>query len=246
MRWPVLLLPVLVLASCLSSHQDEVRIPLRTAGDGIFEFPVQGGVRIELVRADLVFGPLYLCPGDQAGELCPTARLEWLGAARVNALDESAHQVGSLHGATGEVRSFMFDYGISSLLTQEASLDAEAVQNLGGDSLALSGIATLPDQRRIRFHLRTRLEFEGKASRGYSLVRKGSTDEFGHSVTDEDDSLTVKFSPSDWLEEFGPEDFPEEGSEIEFDEESSATLKIRQALTAGKRPRFLWSQGDDD
>ena len=79
-----------------------------------------GDVSVTIDRADLAFGPLYLCAGATAGDLCDTARFEWLDSAVVDTTLSDPVKVGELSGVTGTVRSWMYDLGLSSQLTREA------------------------------------------------------------------------------------------------------------------------------
>ena len=80
------------LTACAETSQERVQIPLEVTGTAPAGTVLSlGDVPVTLTRADLAFGPLYLCAGTQAGELCETARLEWLDSVVVDALDEAGH-----------------------------------------------------------------------------------------------------------------------------------------------------------
>ncbi|MGB0680553.1 MAG: hypothetical protein ACPGUV_12905, partial [Polyangiales bacterium] len=58
-------------ASCIDTGQNRARVPLFVAGSDSSEAVLaKGGVPITIDRADLAFGPLYLCAGVSAGDLC--------------------------------------------------------------------------------------------------------------------------------------------------------------------------------
>ena len=69
MRAERLVLLVGLLAGCGRPGAVETSIPLMVAGTEL-EAPIEGrdGWSIELSRADLAFGPLYLCSGVKAGD----------------------------------------------------------------------------------------------------------------------------------------------------------------------------------
>ena len=116
--WRLTLVICLALCGCGEQQQQRVSIPLYVAGTTLSK-PVEarGGVRLNISRAELAFGALYLCAGASAGDLCESARLEWLGSALIDTLDASPQEVGALTGVTGPVRSWMYDLGLSSQLT---------------------------------------------------------------------------------------------------------------------------------
>src|SRR5690606_2863629 len=140
----VLLGWVAVAIACVAVGAAQIEVPLQVAGTAVDE-PVVGkaGAQIELDRAELAFGPIYLCAGAQAGELCDTAQLEWLDAVVIDALDPAPVEAGRLRGREGTVRSWMFDLGVVSLLTQKNPLVLAAAEQLGGASLRIEGRAEL-------------------------------------------------------------------------------------------------------
>ncbi|MGB1698880.1 MAG: hypothetical protein ACPHRO_02925, partial [Nannocystaceae bacterium] len=86
LRWALAL--ALFSAGCLDTGQQRAEVPLSVAGTaGAGTVLTEGGVSLSVDRADLAFGPLYLCPGNTAGDLCDVARMEWLDATVVDTLD---------------------------------------------------------------------------------------------------------------------------------------------------------------
>ncbi|MCA9692435.1 MAG: hypothetical protein KC636_22745 [Myxococcales bacterium] len=196
-RW-IALLGALACA-CVDTGGGAVAVPLYVAGTAQAG-PIDGkdGVTIELARAELAFGPLYLCAGAQAGELCETARLEWLESAVVDALDDAPREVGALTGVTGWVRSWMFDLGVTSLLTRDEPLALAAADALDGASVALEGVAHVGDVA-LPFRAAALIQQEEQTERGVPVLRKSASEEFEHEVTVAEAGLLVRFDPAPWV-----------------------------------------------
>src|SRR5690606_17259403 len=89
---------------CADVGQKNETITLFVAGTDLSEPVIAvGEIEVLVDRADLAFGPLYLCAGATAGELCDTARLEWLDSVVVDTTSPEPMQVGELTGVTGHV-----------------------------------------------------------------------------------------------------------------------------------------------
>ncbi|MFT5358133.1 MAG: hypothetical protein ACI9KE_005370 [Polyangiales bacterium] len=101
----------LLCASCIDSSLSPVTLELRAEARGEARFEARDGWQVELTTATLLFGPLYLCPAPQAGDLCDIARAEFLEAATIDALATGAQPLGQLAGVSGVVRSAMWEYG---------------------------------------------------------------------------------------------------------------------------------------
>jgi len=164
--------------------------------------PIVGanGWSIELHQAQLAFGPLYLCAGYQAGSLCETARAEWTDSAVVDALDPNALEVGQLTGVSGPIRSWMFDLGITSLLTQQRPEVLSAASSLGGNSVRISGVA-VKGSRSLPFAIAMPIQQDEMTEIGASVVRKSTADVFEHRLSDKDQGLTVRFDATPWVRE---------------------------------------------
>ncbi len=243
-------LAAMVAYACVDAPQDEVSLELVASGMEVDELGLGDGLSLSLSRADLAFGPLYLCPGTQAGELCDTARLEWTQSAVVDVLDSEPQSLGRLLGVTGPIRSYMFDYGISSLLTQERPQILDAAEQLDGASLVLSGEAIL-DGTAVPFSVGVVVEQSEDTESGVPVVRKSTTERFDFEVTVDSRRFTVAFRPESWFSSVSREHFDdainpddceigvdESCEEIEFDPDSSLARVIGQALSAGRRPEF--------
>lgn len=234
--------------ACSSSPQDFVELPLVVRGTNVQEVEAGDDVALSLTRADVAFGPLYVCAGAQAGDHCDTARLEWRESAVVDTLNEDATEIGMLAGVTGEVRSWMFDYGITSLLTQSEPQILHAARELGDVSLVVEGVATLSGTE-VPFVIETVVQQTNETERGVPVVRKSTSDVFGGEVTENTASLEVVFDPAAWLVALRRTDFEalaldcEIGVDTEceavfFDSSSRVGGVVSQAMTSGVRPTF--------
>ena len=204
------------LASCtgtgLVTGLARVDIPLFVAGTKTPALTTQGGVPIVLQRAQLAFGPLYLCPGAQAGKLCHTARLEWLHSVVVDAMDERPVSAGTLVGTSGPVKSWMFDLGLTSQLTQRVPVALEAAAKLGGVSLILQGEATLADGTVLPFRAAVPVQQSQETELGVPVVRKSTSDVFSHDVLGDEGGLLIRFDSRLWLQGVDFRDFLEDAS----------------------------------
>jgi hypothetical protein len=142
----------------------------------------------------------------------------------------------------------MFDYGISSLLTQEEPLVLDAVRELGGVSLRLEGTAELTGTV-IPFSLEVVVKQSEGTERGVPVVRKSSSDAFDVEITTASTELTISFDPSSWLanlraalfeQAVGPCEIgvAETCPALSFDADSDVARVVGQAMTAGVRPDF--------
>lgn len=234
------LLVCLLVAGCAETGAVEIAVPLAVAGTATEPFEGRDGWHISLHRADVAFGPLYLCSGHQAGELCATARAEWLGSVVVDALDPEPTTAGNLTGTSGMTRSWMYDHGITSLLTRAEPLALEAAEALGGSSVVIEGTATR-DGERVDFVAEVPVRQTEATERGVPVVRKSTSDLFEHDLTGQEARLIVRFDPRPWLEgvDFDPLAGGDEG-EVRVPSDGQGTRAIRNAVVAGERPAFEW------
>lgn len=191
--WPWLVL------SCAETGQDHVSVELAVRGtDAPTPVDSGSGSAITLSRAELAFGPLYLCPGATAGELCETARAEWLDTIVVDLLDTERRSAGELIGSSGPLLSYMYDLGISSQLTRSEPTILPAAAELGDASLVLEGRAVV-DGIELPFSLSLALQQTTETEIGVPIVRKSSSEFFQHELTPSDESLTVTFDATPWV-----------------------------------------------
>ena len=200
MRWRrALALTTVLAAACAETGQDRTSVPLFVAGTNVSE-PVVAGfdVPVTIDRADLAFGPLYLCAGATAGDLCETARLEWLETVVVDTTASAPAPAGELSGLTGTVRSWMYDLGISSQLTRAEPFILDAASELGGTSLVIEGRAVV-DGIELPFTASVPIQQTDDTELGVPVVRKSTSEAFSRDVGPDESALLVTFDPSTWI-----------------------------------------------
>lgn len=195
-RW----LLALLLTGCIDTTIESTTIALSASGtDASAPFEGRNGAMITLERADVAFGPLYLCTGAMAGALCDEAIAQWTDAEVVDALDPTSMELGSMTALTGTTRSYMYDLGISSLLTRDQPLVSPAAESLGPASVVVEGRAEV-DGQTIPFSVAVRVEQSNEVERGVPVIRSGMGDGFSEEVLpDGRSSLEVRFDPRPWL-----------------------------------------------
>jgi len=196
MRFVSLIFCACLFAGCAKTGQDRVALPLYVAGTAVTE-PViaTGEVPITIERAVLAFGPLYLCAGTTAGELCETARLEWLESVVVDTLAVDPVQAGMLTGVTGTVQSWMYDLGISSQLTASEPYVLDAARQLDGASFVIEGRAIV-DGIDVPFSASIPVQQSERTEVGVPVVRKSSSEFLFQDIQSEDLTLTLRFNPA--------------------------------------------------
>jgi hypothetical protein len=237
------------LAGCADAGQSQAEVPLYVSGSEL-SGPVAaaGDVVLTIDRAELAFGPLYLCAGTQAGELCDAARLEWLGSVRIDLQQPEPRRAGTLSGTTGGVRSWMYDLGISSQLTHNEPFVLDAAQELGGASLLVEGRASQGGPE-VPFVAQVVVQQGADVERGVPVVRKGTGDVFNHDVTGTEPGLWVRFDASAWLRgmdlrsELAESACVTEGDcsePLRLAPDSVAYRGLHNAVVSGRRPEFDW------
>ncbi len=127
-------------SGCGDTLGSRVEIPASARGSNEHDFEV-GDFSIHMERADIGFGPLYMCASTvPSSELCENALAELVPSVTIDGLDGSPQPLPSLDGTTGTVRSAVFDYGISWTLTDEAPEPSAGAP--GGHSARFAGTAT--------------------------------------------------------------------------------------------------------
>lgn len=198
-RKQALALITVLAAGCAETGQDRTSVPLFVAGTNVSEPVVAAfGVPVTIDRADLAFGPLYLCAGATAGDLCDTARLEWLETVVVDTTASEPAPAGELSGVTGTVRSWMYDLGISSQLTRREPFILDAATQLGGASLVLEGRAVV-DGIEVPFTASVPIQQTDDTELGVPVVRKSTSESFFRDVGSDESALLLRFDPSAWV-----------------------------------------------
>lgn len=190
---------VILAAGCAETGQDRTQVPLFVAGADVSEaIAAVGDVPVTIDRADLAFGPLYLCAGVTAGDLCETARLEWLETVVVDTAVSEPAPAGELSGVTGPVRSWMYDLGISSQLTRTEPFVLGAASELGDTSFVLEGRAVV-DEIEIPFAASVPIQQTADTELGVPVVRKSNSESFFRDVQSDEAGLVVRFDPAAWV-----------------------------------------------
>lgn len=212
-----LLFSCLLLGSCLDTGTKLVEFRVEASGSNA-RFQNDFGWQIELSEAELLFGPLVLCPGVTAGDLCTTARGEMLSVAQVDLLDESTREIARGAGLEGSVGSAMWDYGRPWRLS-----DSEPEAN--GTSLIISGIAQQGDTS-VPFSVSYNADSAGA---GIVLVRVSGSPE---GELSESTIAHVQFDVQGWLRRvhFDDDDL--------FEDDSRSIRALRNAMLVGARPRL--------
>lgn len=100
-----------------------------------------GDWQVTIERADVAFGPIYLCASERASaDLCGESVAEMLDVGIIDATDPAPVLLGEGLAFTGRAQSAMWDYGRSWLLTQTLVKPDPIAP--GGHSLVLRGTAT--------------------------------------------------------------------------------------------------------
>lgn len=230
----------LLLASCVETGRAYVELPLLASGTGETRVE-QGEWTLELARADVAFGPLYLCATESASpEFCESAVLELTEAVTIDALDPAPQELATTFGVTGTVRSAMWDYGISWLATQPRARPLEGAVD-GERSASFELRVTHEDGR--AFDVRAELEIAPSA-RGIVVVRGQRVR--AHDVTSSDDALRVRVDPIAWWSRVDVERLAaraaagEDPVVLEPGDADYEALVV--AMTAGALPTLEWDQ----
>ncbi len=229
----------MALWGCVDTGRSYVEVPFRARGEMRAPFDVNDW-SIDLSRADLAMGPLYLCATESASpEFCDAATLEMLETVTIDALDSSPRELGTLRGITGTVRSAMWDYGMSWLGTASRPRTNPGAPE--GHSAVFSGVATHLDGRRFEFEC----ALDISPIMAGALVVRGRRIE-AHSISDDGEMLTLVFEPRAWIRRLDFERLATRASEGE----GSVVLSpgdpdyeaLVVAMTSGALPDFEWQR----
>lgn len=186
MKHVLVFMSALVLG-CGQTGQDIVSFPVHAAGTGEAQIARDGWV-ITVQRADLGFGPLYLCATPFADlDVCPRAEAELLTTHTIDALDESPQMLGEADAITGTVRSAMFDYGIAWLLVDRRPRAREGAP--GGHSAIFVAQA---ERGEDTLRIDARVEVLPRVPGGSAVIGAPTGE---HTITG-DEALTVRFDPA--------------------------------------------------
>jgi hypothetical protein len=195
---------------------------------------------IALSRADVAFGPAYFCATQSADpELCAVALLELRETVRIDALAGQSQDLATLDGTSGEVRSALYDYGISWPRTRTAAAPAAAAPE--GHSAVLEGEAERAGQR-LRF--RAAIDVIPR-SRGDAAMNAQRT---RHTLSPEGDVLRVRVDPLRWFKYVQPDalfalDVDGDG-EVMLAPGDQAYEALLQGMQSAAPLSFEWERAD--
>lgn len=190
-----LALLLLLVCGCGETGQERVEVGLFARGEAARPVAL-GDAQLTLTRADIAFGPAYFCASEGArAELCEVALAELRQTVLVHGLDPSEQALGALPATTGEVRSSLYDYGISWLLTETAPRASEVAP--GGHSAILEG-TLVQGARTLR--LSVALDVTPRA-RGDAALNGQRT---SHVIAGAGERLTLTVDPQRWVDRLDP------------------------------------------
>ncbi len=227
-----IILGILFAYGCIDTGIEPVELQVLASGVDSAPFEARDGWTVTLERAELAFGPLYLCTAANAGDLCETAQAEMLDGVVVDLLDAEPREVGALVGLGGMVRSVMHDYGVSWELT--AMGPEGSVPAMRDRSLVFEGVAARGDER---------VSFSGELAvtpiRAGSLVVRRTLS--AAEVTDLADAgaLSIAVDPRPWFSGVRFDELSESG---EIEEGSQAWRAIVAGMIAQSRPELRWKR----
>jgi hypothetical protein len=237
-----------LLPGCVDTGSSEIVIPLEARGTNPgTEFVGRDGWTIALDEASLAFGPLTLCAGATAGELCDTAHAEWLDSAVVDVLDPKPRALGEIIGVSGRVRSWMYDLGFVSTLTQDEPLELPAAKRLQGNSVHLRGKAT-NEALKLTFEIALPIRQEAATERGVPVIAKNTAEPFDQDLTNTPVTLQASFDAAPWFEQVDFEALakahdcnPTCPNPIQITPNDQAYRAIRVAILAANHAKFTWT-----
>jgi hypothetical protein len=175
-------------ASCGTTGGERIELQLAVRGTDRTSLEVNGAT-FTLSRAQVAVGPVYFCASDGADtELCETSLTELTQAVVIDGLAPTGLTSIALQGTTGEVRSALYDYGVSWFLTQQVPEALPGVEH----SVLLEGTVAR-DGRELRFVTAVDVL---PMSPGATAVHGQRT---RHELAD-GDTLTLAVDPYLWLQ----------------------------------------------
>ena len=227
----------LACLACGDTGSERVEIPAVARGSAQTSLSV-GAASFKLNRAQVGFGPVYFCATAGAEvELCEVALAELLTTLTIDGLDAQSQPIGTLQATTGSVRSALYDYGISWLLTQQAARPSDG--SPGGHSALLDG-SVERDGRTLSFSVQVDIKPRGPGDAAVNAQRTS------HEISGRSDRLTVAVDPYRWLEnvELDPLfalDSDGDGNVV-IAEDTQAYQAIVQGMTNGAPVQFVWNE----
>ncbi len=219
--------------SCGDSGSARLEIPATAHGTQARDVEIDGAI-LRLTRAEVAFGPLYLCAAESAkSELCGTALAELLSTRLVDGLATKAQPLGTMEATSGSVRSGFFDYGITWRLTQQAPRPNPGARH----SARFEGTIDLLNGDRYTFHAEMDIK---PLSPGDAAVNGLKT---RHELGRQTQTLSIMFDPSAWLTKVKLEkllEIEDDGGDIELTVGTQPYEAILQGMTVNSPPVLHW------
>ncbi len=206
-----------LLSACVDPGTVAVQGEVEVVGSGNATFTARDGVDVTLTRAELAFGPLYLCPGNVAGDLCETARGEMLEVVVIDLLNTTPARAATFDAVDATTRSAMWDYGTSFWLPDAAPTETQP-------TLVIEGVAMTPSGERA---FEETIQIAPQRA-GIHLVRASTL--FEHEIRN-GDVLQVSADAENILD----------GANFATPFVERDVTAIRNALTTSARPTLLFN-----
>lgn len=231
-------LALLLCGACGETTGQRFEVPLFAQGSGAQPVGIRGGT-VTLRRAEVAFGPLYLCASKAAElELCESALAEHLATHTIDALSSRRTQLGVLAAVSGTVRGGFYDYGLSWLLTRSAPTASDG--SVDGHSARFEGDVVGDAGETLSFSVDIDI---APISRGASAVH-GKSEE--HQLRESNDALTLQIDAQRWFARIRIEEL------IALDDDGDGVVTIPagsqpyeaivQGMTLNDLPRFVWGE----
>ncbi|HSI05030.1 MAG: hypothetical protein ACAI38_03060 [Myxococcota bacterium] len=225
------LMLALLLAACGETGQERLSVAVAARG-GPATFTA-GLWDVTLSEALVAVGPIYWCATAAASaDLCPAATFELTQSATVDGLAPDAQLIGTADGVTGEVRSAVYDYGISWLATQNQPTPTSG--SVDGSSARFAGVATTTG-RSLAFTAVIDITPQLQGTYAVQGARAAAT------IAPSTTSLTLTARPDLW---FAAVDFdaaaPADATSVEITSDSVAGNTVRIGMTANVPLTFTW------
>lgn len=228
----------LLLLGCGQTQQRFVSFPVHAAGTGESTFTSDEGWSVTIERADLGFGPLYLCATTFADiDVCPQAEAEMLVSGTVDATDDSPQMIGDARAITATVRSAMYDHGRSWAIAA-----ADPAPNPGAPSghSAVFVVRATRGPETLEVRAEVDIDPRNAAEPAVFGARTGE-----HAITGEE-ALVVRFDPAAWWRRVSFDAV----AALDDDADGAVTLApgtvphdtLVIAMTAGVLPAFEWTE----
>lgn len=221
------------LAGCIEAPQTEVSYDAEARSSLRRTFEV-GGVTVRLSRAELAFGPVYLCSASSgSATLCRSALGELLDVTRVDLLAGTPTPLGRVRGFTGSVRSASYDLGLHWFDTSYAVEAAPTAPD--GHSLVVVGTLERAGEPEVPFRLLL------DAVPQYQGQRAVPTAEAVAEITTTPTRLVVTFDPEVWLRQIDFDAVLQTAPRpILLDAKSAAHNAVLVGLKVARPPELRW------